>query len=219
MKITSITEITAPPAFPEVTCWFNSNMSNDVIDFDDQKVYSNVYHQATKRTPGVFQLTSGGAQRLFKVAKPKSLVDIATLTSIYRPGPLAAKVDKLYLEARANPEAIDYKHPLIKQVLEPTFGCLRGDTLITTESGEHTIKEIVEKQMLGLKLPSLNEASGEMEEDTIVAAIHTGFKETIEIEIEDGRTLHLTPDHRVYTTRGWIEAGSLGLEDEILGIE
>lgn len=112
------------PTFDQVRAWFDKHMANEVIDFNDQKVYENVYHQATKRTPGVFQLTSGGAQRLFQKAKPKNLVDIATLTSIYRPGPLAAHVDKLYLEAKANPYAIDYKHPLIKQVLEPTYGCI-----------------------------------------------------------------------------------------------
>ena len=112
------------PTFAEVKEWFDKNMAHEVIDFNDQRVYENVYHEATTRTPGVFQLTSAGAQKLFQKAKPKSIVDIATLTSIYRPGPLAAKVDKLYLEARANPRDIDYKHPLIKQVLEPTFGCI-----------------------------------------------------------------------------------------------
>lgn len=112
------------PTFKEVKAWFDKNMSTDTINFNDQQVYENVYHQATSRTPGVFQLTSQGAQRLFKNAKPRSIIDIATLTSIFRPGPLAAKVDKLYLENRADARSIDYKHPLIKQVLEPTAGCI-----------------------------------------------------------------------------------------------
>lgn len=112
------------PSFDQVRSWFDKHMSNEVIDFDDQKVYENVYHQASHRSPGVFQLTSRGACKLFEKGRPRSLVDIATLTSIFRPGPLAANVDKLYLEARSNPYSIDYKHPLIKQVLEPTFGCI-----------------------------------------------------------------------------------------------
>ena len=56
------------PSFKEVKAWFDKNMSTDAINFDDQRVYENVYHQATSRTPGVFQLTSQGAQRLFKNA-------------------------------------------------------------------------------------------------------------------------------------------------------
>jgi DNA polymerase-3 subunit alpha len=112
------------PTFADVKAWFDKHMATTVIDFNDQKVYENVYHEATSRAPGVFQLTSKGAQRLFQNAKPRSIVDIATLTSIFRPGPLAAKVDKLYLDSKANPSSVDYKHPLIKQVLEPTYGCI-----------------------------------------------------------------------------------------------
>ena len=61
---------------------------------------------------------------MFKRARPESVVDIATLTAIYRPGPLSAKVDKLYINNKKNPESIDYGHPLIKEVLEETYGCI-----------------------------------------------------------------------------------------------
>jgi len=49
----------------------------------------------------VHNCTEKGAQQFFANAKPKSITDIAALTSIYRPGPLAADVDKIYNEARA----------------------------------------------------------------------------------------------------------------------
>lgn len=68
--------------------------------------------------------TEPGAQRLFRKGKPKSIVDIATLTSVYRPGPLAAKVDELYLGAKAAPEKVEYVHPLVEKVLKPTHGCV-----------------------------------------------------------------------------------------------
>ncbi len=110
------------PIFGDVKKWFNENMAPDVIDFNDQRVYKNVYHEG--RWGGIFQLTSRGAQKLFIEAKPKNIIDIATLTSIYRPGPLAAKVHKLYLSAKADPSSIDYKHPLIKKVTEPTYGTI-----------------------------------------------------------------------------------------------
>lgn len=112
------------PNFSQIKEWFDNHMATEVIDFDDQNVYENVYHKASTRSPGVFQLTSKGAQKLFEKGKPRSLIDIATLTSVFRPGPLAANVDKLYLENKLNPSNIDYKHPLIKQVLEPTFSCI-----------------------------------------------------------------------------------------------
>ncbi|HIL27116.1 MAG TPA: hypothetical protein EYG21_07010, partial [Nitrospinaceae bacterium] len=73
---------------------------------------------------GIFQCTQRGTQALFKRAKPKSIIDIATLTAIYRPGPLGAKVDKLYIENKKRPDMIEYGHPLIEEVLKETHGCI-----------------------------------------------------------------------------------------------
>jgi len=110
------------PTFAQVYEWFNNNMDPKVLDMDDQHVYKHVYEEG--RFPGVFQLAGRGARNLFMKAKPKSIIDIATLTSIYRPGPLTAKVDKLYIQAKNNPDDIDYGHPLIKEVLEETYGMI-----------------------------------------------------------------------------------------------
>ena len=107
------------PTYAQVTEWFEQNMSNDVIDFDDQEVYK-VYAEA--RWAGIFQCTNHGAQQLFKRAKPTSIEEIAALTAIYRPGPLAMKIDKKYLKSKANPEEVVYKHPLLEEILAPTFG-------------------------------------------------------------------------------------------------
>lgn len=110
------------PTFEDVRAWYQTNMDPKTLDLNDTEVYKNVYHDG--RFAGVFQCTQKGAQKLFQRAKPESIIDIATLTSIYRPGPLSAKVDKTYINAKNNPESVDYGHPLIKQVLEPSYGCI-----------------------------------------------------------------------------------------------
>lgn len=120
MKIKAITEVDRP-TFNDVRGWYNRNLHPDANDYGDQHVYENVYHEG--RFAGVFQLTSGGAQKLFVAAKPKSIVDIAVLTSIYRPGPLAANVDKLYLNARKG-EKYEWGHPLFEKVLGKTDNLL-----------------------------------------------------------------------------------------------
>lgn len=43
--------------------------------------------------------------------------------------------------------------------------------------------------------------------------------ELIELELENGRKLCLTPNHKVHTTRGEIPAGELTTEDTIIGVE
>ena len=110
------------PSFVEIKSWFDERMSPKNIDFNDQSVYENIYHAG--KWAAIFQCTQRGTQALFKRAKPESVVDIATLTAIYRPGPLSAKVDKLYINNKKNPGAVDYGHPLIKEVLEETYGCI-----------------------------------------------------------------------------------------------
>ena len=110
------------PSFDEVLDWYNSNIAPNAINFNDQKVYENIYHAG--RWAGIFQCTQRGAQALFKRAKPESIVDLATLTSIYRPGPLGAKVDKLYIQNKKRPDMVEYGHPLIEDILKETYGCI-----------------------------------------------------------------------------------------------
>lgn len=112
----------ARPTFADIKAWFEGNMSLDRIDLTDQSVYEYVYHGA--RWPGIFQCTSQGAQRFFKKAKPSSILDIAMLTSIYRPGPLAANVDRLYLEAKNEGKQFDWGDARINELLKETYGLL-----------------------------------------------------------------------------------------------
>lgn len=110
------------PAFLQVKQWFDENMAIGKIDLDDQSVYEYVYHEA--RWPAIFQATSKGAQRFFVKSKPRSITDIAMLTSIYRPGPLAANVDNLYIGAKNNGEEYDWGDKRINELLKDTYGLL-----------------------------------------------------------------------------------------------
>jgi DNA polymerase-3 subunit alpha len=204
----------ANPTFDQIKAWYDEHLLPARIDFNDPNPYE-VYEKA--RWCGIFQLTSQGAQRLFVKAKPKSIIDIATLTSIYRPGPLAANVDKLYLDAKGGTE-IDWGDNRINEILKKTYSCLTGDAKVMTDEGEVTIGEIVENQMIGVTLPSYNEETGDLEQDEIVAAVCNGVKEVIELETEIG-VIKLTSDHLVMTQRGWVEAGNLTIDDEIISIK
>src|SRR3990167_6277819 len=115
-KVTSVKRV--EPTFQDVRRWYEENLHPDSNAYDDQEVFRNVYHEG--RWCGVFQCTSRGAQQLFQKAKPTSIDDIAILTSIYRPGPLAAHVDRLYLKAKAG-EKYDWGHPLFEKVLANSY--------------------------------------------------------------------------------------------------
>lgn len=110
------------PTFEQIKEYYNNTLHPDVIDFNDQKVYDDVF--CAGKFFNIFQFQETGAQNFCVAAKPKSLEDIVTITSIYRPGPLSSDVDKKYLEAKDNPESITYDHPILKEIMSETFGCL-----------------------------------------------------------------------------------------------
>ena len=110
------------PTFEDIKRFYNEKLHPDKLDFDNQEIYKNIFQKGI--WAGVFQFTETGAQGFCKRAKPSSLIDIAAITSIFRPGPLGAKVDRDYVKARNNPQDIKYLHPIIKEVTQETYGFL-----------------------------------------------------------------------------------------------
>src|SRR5690606_4528836 len=43
----------------------------------------------------------------------------------------------------------------------------------------------------------------------------TGTRETLQINLSNGMELKVTPEHRIYTERGWIEAQQLKAQDKV----
>ena len=89
------------------------------IPDDDPKVFE-MYAKAD--TEGVFQFESKGMKNVLTRLCPESLEDIIAVISLYRPGPMDS-IPK-YIENRHHPEKITYKHPLLKPILEVTYGCI-----------------------------------------------------------------------------------------------
>ena len=110
------------PTFEQVEDFYKNNLHPDVIDFNDQAVYENVFH--TGKWAGIFQFTEAGAQNFCVRAKPTSIIDISAITSIFRPGPLSAGVDRDYVEAKRSPQYINYIHPIVREITEETYGFL-----------------------------------------------------------------------------------------------
>ena len=110
------------PTFSDVLDYYNKYLHPDVIDLNDQKVYKNIFHKG--KWAGVFQFTEKGAQGFCTRVKPKNIIDISAITSIYRPGPLSANVDKLFVSAKRNPRDVEYVNSLVKEVTKETYGFL-----------------------------------------------------------------------------------------------
>jgi len=108
------------PTFEDVKKYYDENLHPDVINLDDQEVYKNIFGK--DKWVGIFQFTEKGAQNLAKRAQPKSIIDISAITSIYRPGPLSAGVDKLYVQAVRDPLSVKYENAIVEEITKETNG-------------------------------------------------------------------------------------------------
>ncbi len=110
------------PTFEEIKKYYDDNLHPNKINLNDQNVYEHVFQKGN--FCGTFQFTNPNAQKFCMDANPKNIVDIAAITSIYRPGPLSAHVHTKYVEAKNNPSSVNYVHEAVKEVAGETYGFL-----------------------------------------------------------------------------------------------
>ena len=110
------------PTFADIKKFYDENLHPDVIDLNDQDVYENIFHN--EKWIGIFQFTEQGAQRFAAQVQPTSIIDLAAITSIYRPGPLSAGVDKSYAAAVRDPDSVDYLNHEVREITKETHGFL-----------------------------------------------------------------------------------------------
>ncbi|HOC35129.1 MAG TPA: DNA polymerase III subunit alpha, partial [Ruminococcus flavefaciens] len=91
----------------------------DKIDFADQNVYKML---SDGDTCGVFQFESAGMTARLMELCPERLEDLIVILSLYRPGPM--KSIPVYIENKKHPDSIKYKHPILKEILADTYGCM-----------------------------------------------------------------------------------------------
>ena len=89
------------------------------IPLDDSAVYDMI---SAGQTTGVFQFESGGMRQVLMRLVPENIEDLIAVLSLYRPGPMDS-IPK-YIECRHNPEKVTYKHPILKDILNVTYGCI-----------------------------------------------------------------------------------------------
>ena len=100
----------------------NINIDIDNIEDENPKVYTEIFHKG--KVEGVFQFE--GSQGFLDIcvrAKPNSIADLAALTSLYRPGPLGAKMDEQYVSVK-NGQEPEYIYDELKDILKNTNSCL-----------------------------------------------------------------------------------------------
>lgn len=91
------------------------NLSN--IPLDDQATFEFL---GKGLTAGVFQLEGGGMTKYLVQMKPKNLDNIIAMVALFRPGPM--DFIPSYIARMHGKEKVEYRHELLKPILEETYG-------------------------------------------------------------------------------------------------
>jgi DNA polymerase-3 subunit alpha len=89
------------------------------IPLDDKKVFESL---GRGETTNVFQLESTGMTRYLMQLKPTRVDDLYAMVALYRPGPL--EQIPTYIHNKNHPRDVKYIHPILKPILEDTYGVI-----------------------------------------------------------------------------------------------
>ncbi len=98
---------------------YDPDFDIEKIPLDDKDTYTLM---SKGYTDGVFQFESEGMKSVLRQFGPSSIEDLTAILSLYRPGPMDS-IPK-YIWGRHNPQDIKYSTPLLKPILDVTYGCI-----------------------------------------------------------------------------------------------
>jgi DNA polymerase III subunit alpha len=91
------------------------------VPLDDADVYDML---ARGGTTGVFQFESNLATDKLRAMKCDWFEDLVATNALIRPGPLDSGMTDVYIRRKLGKEPVRYPHPLLEEVLAPTYGVI-----------------------------------------------------------------------------------------------
>lgn len=89
------------------------------IPLNDKRTFESL---SNGETTNVFQFESAGMTRYMKELRPTRVEDLYAMVALYRPGPL--EQIPVYIRNKNHPGQIKYLHPILKPILEDTYGVI-----------------------------------------------------------------------------------------------
>ncbi len=91
------------------------------LPLDDEATYALLQRGEAK---GLFQLDGAGIRDLLVKMKPDRFADLIAILALYRPGPLNGGMVDEYVDVKRGRKKPTYLHPVMKDVLEETYGVM-----------------------------------------------------------------------------------------------
>lgn len=93
-----------------------------------------------------------------------------------------------------------------------TGKCLARDTEVLREDGTRVAIQDIQR---GDRLLSINQATGRCVTDVVKRTWGAGLKDCLRIELRSGKSLTLTPEHRLWTVDGWKQASEIAIGERV----
>jgi DNA polymerase III subunit alpha len=145
----------------------NKKIDIHMIPLNDAKTFRLI---AKGDTTGIFQLESDGMRKVLRDIHANQFEDIVAVNALYRPGPM----DQInaYIARKKGLEKVEYLHPDLKPILEPTYG------IIVYQEQIMQIAQKIAKYSLG-KADLLRRAVGKKQRDVLEAERDVFIKQAI----------------------------------------
>ena len=103
----------------------NHQVDVNIHDFNKLKKDKKLSLQIkTVQTIGCFYIESPAMRQLLKKLECDDYITLVAASSIIRPGVASSGMMKAYIERYHEPEKIDYIHPVMKELLQETYGVM-----------------------------------------------------------------------------------------------
>jgi DNA polymerase III subunit alpha len=148
---------------------------------------------------GVFQLESSGMLDVVSKLRPSCIEDLSSILALYRPGPLDAGLIPHFIDRKHGREEIVYDHPLLKPILEETYGtlCLPAGTLIDRPDSSVTpIENIHAGDWV------LTSDGRQVKPAQVSRQWASGRKKILKITLSSGTIIYSSANHRFLTAEG-----------------
>lgn len=90
-------------------------------EYDDPQVWDEV---SAGHTLGIFQIETRAGTKLTRQHRPSSILELADVMTLVRPGPTRSGLTETYLKRRAGLESVSFPDQRMAEVLEPTYGAI-----------------------------------------------------------------------------------------------
>lgn len=175
------------------------------VPLDDPEVYA--YFQNGWNEDN-FHFGSNGLTGYCKQMKPENIEDLIAAISLYRPGAMENNFHNEYVLRKEGTNKVEY-FVGTEAVLQNTYGvfCIAEDSEVLTERGLVKIQDIIP----GKDRVKTEDGSYQ----TVYLKKDNGMREVVRVVSNFGREVVCTPNHKLLTKRGWVEAQNLVKNDEL----